>query len=166
MRLGNPVSPFWTKSPAKAERMIGLRHGNRNPCKPKSTHTPTPQDLHHKAMTYTASLTLLPAHALPVLPALQRRLGHRSLFGKQVRPPQSPSDPRSSSVRFRLPLTSTQQTDMSRDYKEVSTMDAAPQVLKVTTPASRWTRQDLDLLGHWDAPFSGGGGLQVSVADR
>jgi len=64
-----------------------------------------------------------------------------------VRPPDLPSDPRSPFVRFRLPVAGTQQTEMSGDYKEVSTKDAAPEVLKLGTSASKWTTQDLDLLG-------------------
>jgi hypothetical protein len=36
---------------------------------------------------------------------------------------------------------------MSQKYKEVSTKDAAPQLFKLKTSASKWTRRDLDLLG-------------------
>ena len=136
---------FGTKSPGQTRRMTclgwGLGRGNRNPASQNQHPSPPPQDLHHKALTCTAGLTLLPAYALTALLALQRRVAHRSLFGKQVRPPQSPSDPRSSSVRFRLPLTPPQQTDMSQKYKEVSTKDAAPQVFKLNNSASKWKRR-------------------------
>jgi hypothetical protein len=59
-----------------------------------------------------------------------------------------PTYPKSSSaVRFRLPLTPPQQTDMHPKYKEVSTQDAAPEVFKLRHKASRWRKGDLQLLG-------------------
>src|SRR5579859_4018263 len=54
---------------------------------------------------------------------------------------------RPSIVRFRLPLTPPQQVDMPPKYKEVSTKDAAPEVLKLKDWASRWGKRDLELLG-------------------
>ena len=57
------------------------------------------------------------------------------------------SNYRSSIVRFRLPLTPPQQGDMPPKYKEVSTKDAMPDLLKLGKSASRWGKQDLILLG-------------------
>jgi hypothetical protein len=36
---------------------------------------------------------------------------------------------------------------MPPKYKKVSTMDAAPEVLKFNQSASKWEKRDLDLLG-------------------
>jgi hypothetical protein len=54
---------------------------------------------------------------------------------------------RSSTVRFRLPLTPPQVIDMPPKYKEVSTKEASPEVFKLKDSASKWRRRDLDLLG-------------------
>lgn len=40
-----------------------------------------------------------------------------------------------------------QKAEMSGKYREVSTKDAAPEVLKLGTSASKWKTEDLDLLG-------------------
>jgi hypothetical protein len=36
---------------------------------------------------------------------------------------------------------------MPQKYKQVSTKDPAPQLFKLNNSASKWTRQDLNLLG-------------------
>ena len=57
---------------------------------------------------------------------------------------------RPSIVRFRLPLTPPQGTEMppkSTLYREVGTQDSSADVQKVNRSASRWTKADLGLLG-------------------
>lgn len=56
-----------------------------------------------------------------------------------------PSSPRA--VRFCLPQTPPEQTDIPLKYKEVGTKDVAPEVFKLKDLASKWRKRDLDLLG-------------------
>jgi hypothetical protein len=57
---------------------------------------------------------------------------------------------RPSIVRFRLPLTPPQGTEMppkSMLYREVGTKDSSSDVQKINRSASKWTKADLGFLG-------------------
>ena len=82
----------------------------------------------------------------------------RSLFSLIFRP---------STVRFRLPLTPPNGTEMppkSTRYRDVGTKDSFPDIPKFNRSASKWTKADLHLLGV-DYQFRVFDDIQIEIED-